>query len=83
MSRKLRKKQRFANHLSEMGKRDLAFYMQNAKIPCDRCKAITRVHAYGKSKQVIRYACWNTHCSLYGVEQTMTNCHQEIKKYLG
>jgi len=82
MSRKKRKKKEFVVHLGELRKRDLAFYMQNAYIPCRKCEAMTRVHAYGKQKEVIRYACWNKQCSLYGVEQSMSNCHLEIKKYL-
>jgi len=57
--------------------------MENAEIPCRKCGTITRVHAYGKGKQVIRYACWNKKCSLYGVEQTMTNCHREINSKIG
>ena len=82
MKRKRRKQIEFINRVAELKKRDLAFFMENAKIPCHRCKDITRVHAYGKGKEVIRYACWNKKCPFYGVEMTMTNCHMEIKKYL-
>jgi len=82
MSRKKRKRKEFIVYLGEMGRRDLEFYMENTEIPCQECGTITRVHAYGKGKQVIRYACWNKKCSLYGIEQTMTNCHREIKKHL-
>ena len=82
MGRKRRKQIAYINRVDKYKKRDLEFFMENARIPCRECGTITRVHAYGKSKKVIRYACWNLGCSLYGVEQTMNDCHQEIKKYL-
>ena len=80
--RKKRKEIVYVNRVTEYKKRDLEFFMENANIPCQECGTISQVHAYGKSKQVIRYACWNKKCSLYGIEQTITDCHKEIKKYL-
>ena len=82
MKRKRRKQIEYINRVAKYKKRGLEFFMENAEIPCRKCGTITRVHAYGKGKQVIRYACWNKKCSLYGIEQTMTDCHREIKKYL-
>jgi len=80
--KKKRKEIAFIIRVAEYKKRGLSFFMENAKIPCQECRTITEVHAYGRSKQVIRYACWNKKCSLYGIEQTMTDCHKEIKRYL-
>jgi len=82
VKRKRRKQIAFINRVAEYRKRDLAFFMENAQIPCHKCQVITTIHAYGKGKEVIRYACWNKKCPFYGVEMTMTNCHMEIKKYL-
>jgi len=83
MSRKRRKQVAYINRVAEYKKRDLDFFMKNAQIPCHRCQVITTIHAYGRGKEVIRFACWNKKCPFYGIEQTMTNCHMEIKKYLG
>ena len=83
MGRKQRKKVKFKERMMSLKKRGLTFFMENAKIPCQVCREITDVHAYGRSKEVIRYACWNKQCSEYGVEKSMFNCHQEIRRYLG
>ena len=72
----------YVKRLVVLKKRGLEFFQRKAKIPCDCCGRITKVHSYGKSKEVIRYACWNERCPDYGIEKSMFNCHQEIKKYL-
>jgi len=82
MSNKQRKRRKFAQKLTEYRKRGLEFYMENVKIPCEHCGLIMTVHAYGKSKEVLRYACWNKHCPDYGLEKSMFNCHAEIGKFL-
>ena len=83
MGRKQRKNVKFKERMMSLKKRGLTFFMENAKIPCQVCREITDVHAYGRSKEVIRYACWNERCSERGVEKSMFNCHQEIRRYLG
>jgi len=78
MKRKKRKEKAFKERLSQYAKRDLFFYMENAKIHCEYCNKKAKVHAHSKQKNLLRYACWNKECKLYGVEQTITNCHREV-----